>query len=457
MKRSIIALLALFALQSCVKKAPEYVILSGKFTDNQDEKFIVKSPTFEKSITINQDGTFVDTLHIHYNGIYQIGRKIIYLHQGKNLSFEADNLRFSQITFAGDLATENNYIKEKEDFLQESIKDLSLPIYALEESEFLLKIEELTQKQKERANAVKFSIADFKEKELRNIQYAKDYWLENYKSTHQYYVKEEDFKVSENYPKISTTDFDNADDFNFSQRYSSLVMKKFEDNISEIYQQKYGKTEDTDKYNEIMFVEFEKIKSQNIKNSIALWQFMNGSTTSKRVMEFFYKELLANSVDQGLKTKISEHYTKLMAIEKGKFSPKFNYENHKGGMTSLDDLKGKFIYIDVWATWCGPCVREIPYLKEVEKKYHGKNIEFVSISIDAKKDHEKWKQFVTEQQMGGVQLIADNDWKSQFVQDYLINGIPRFILLDPEGRIVKADAPRPSEPELIELFDQLGI
>lgn len=139
----------------------------------------------------------------------------------------------------------------------------------------------------------------------------------------------------------------------------------------------------------------------------------------------------------------------------GTVSPSFKYENHKGGFTSLEDLKGKYVYIDVWATWCGPCRQEIPFLQKTEEAYHGKNIEFVSISIDVMKDKEKWNKFVMDKNLGGIQLLADKDWKSDFVQGYKINGIPRFILIGPEGKIVNADAPRPSSPELATLLDSL--
>src|SRR5690606_12151600 len=139
----------------------------------------------------------------------------------------------------------------------------------------------------------------------------------------------------------------------------------------------------------------------------------------------------------------------------GKPSPSFDYENHKGGKTKLEDLRGKYVYIDMWATWCGPCIREIPSMKQVEEKYHGKNIEFVSISIDAAKDHEKWKKFVTDRQMSGVQLYADKDWSSDFVKAYGVMSIPRFILIDPKGNVVDADAPRPSDPALVAKLDSL--
>jgi len=136
-------------------------------------------------------------------------------------------------------------------------------------------------------------------------------------------------------------------------------------------------------------------------------------------------------------------------------SAPFDYLNFKGGNTKLSDFKGKYVYIDVWATWCGPCRAEIPFLKKTEEKYEGKNIAFVSISVDVQKDFEKWKKFVTEKQLGGVQLFADKDWNSDFMKSYSINSIPRFILIDPTGKIVNADAARPSSPKLSEQLDAL--
>jgi thiol-disulfide isomerase/thioredoxin len=136
-------------------------------------------------------------------------------------------------------------------------------------------------------------------------------------------------------------------------------------------------------------------------------------------------------------------------------SPSFNYDNYAGGKSKLEDFRGKYVYIDVWATWCGPCRAEIPFLKKAEEKYHDQNISFVSISIDQLKDVEKWKTLIKEKELGGVQLFADNDWNSQFVKDFGITGIPRFILIDPMGKIVNADAARPSSSELQAQLDAL--
>jgi thiol-disulfide isomerase/thioredoxin len=176
--------------------------------------------------------------------------------------------------------------------------------------------------------------------------------------------------------------------------------------------------------------------------------------------------LVAMAVQQT--TQMTNYFTKTYssskAMAKGTPSPKFeNYTDFKGGKKSLDSFKGKYVYMDIWATWCGPCIREIPFLNTLEKEYHNKNIAFVSISTDESRRsggsweaaENKWKKFVKAKQLTGTQLWAGQDY--DFQQAYQINSIPRFILIDPQGNIVDANAPRPSDPRLKEIFTSLGI
>ena len=78
----------------------------------------------------------------------------------------------------------------------------------------------------------------------------------------------------------------------------------------------------------------------------------------------------------------------------------------------------------------------------------------MSISIDQAKDRQKWSTMIKDKNLGGIQLLADNNWDSKFIKAYGIQGIPRFILIDPKGDIVSADAPRPSDPKLLELLEK---
>ncbi|WP_396194658.1 TlpA family protein disulfide reductase [Flavobacterium sp.] len=176
----------------------------------------------------------------------------------------------------------------------------------------------------------------------------------------------------------------------------------------------------------------------------------------KAALDTNFATLFKNTLEANL-SGLKQYHTQIMANKKlnNTAAPDFVYENHKGGKTSLESMKGKYVYIDVWATWCGPCRAEIPFLKELEKNYHGKNIEFVSVSVDVEKDYEKWKTFVTEKALGGTQLYADKNWNSDFIKAFGINSIPRFILIDPKGVVIDADAARPSNPKLKTQLDGL--
>lgn len=128
----------------------------------------------------------------------------------------------------------------------------------------------------------------------------------------------------------------------------------------------------------------------------------------------------------------------------GKPSPDFKGVDVNGKEYTLADFRGKYVYIDVWATWCGPCRQEIPYLKKLDEDYKDAQIVFLSLSVD--QDKAKWEKMVKEQSMSGVQLhIGQN---SSFQQAYKIEGIPHFILLDREGRIIDKKMSRPSMNEV---------
>jgi thiol-disulfide isomerase/thioredoxin len=191
------------------------------------------------------------------------------------------------------------------------------------------------------------------------------------------------------------------------------------------------------------------VKEQLMFNYLRYGMKANGA------LESVYKLYKSSNQNSDNLSKVTSSYNVLSNLIPGKASPKFIYENYIGGMTNLEDLAGKIVYIDVWATWCGPCLREIPALKSLENDYHNKNIAFVSLSIDEKKDYQKWRTMVADKELTGIQLMADNNWKSSFVTSYGIKGIPRFILIDAAGNIINSDAPRPSNPEIRSVLDEL--
>lgn len=168
-----------------------------------------------------------------------------------------------------------------------------------------------------------------------------------------------------------------------------------------------------------------------------------------------YRNYMAKAGNPAYKKDVEQSYTNYKMMMSNAVSPDFTYTTVDGKTVSLKDLRGKYVYIDVWATWCGPCKMEIPHLTKVEADYHGKNIHFVSLSVDQQKDKAKWTSYVKDNKLGGIQLLADQDFNSDFVKKYNINSIPRFILIDPAGKIISGDAKRPSDPELRKQFDTL--
>lgn len=143
-----------------------------------------------------------------------------------------------------------------------------------------------------------------------------------------------------------------------------------------------------------------------------------------------------------------------------KYAPGFKFESIDGNSVDLNDLKGKYVYVDIWATWCRPCLEQLPAMKEMEEKYRATDIEFMSISVDRENDKEKWKRMVQAQDMKGIQLFAGQS--SSFQKDYRIKTIPRFLLIGKDGELINDNAPRPMDyrtrglnKELSDYFDQL--
>ncbi|QEC42292.1 TlpA family protein disulfide reductase [Pseudobacter ginsenosidimutans] len=131
----------------------------------------------------------------------------------------------------------------------------------------------------------------------------------------------------------------------------------------------------------------------------------------------------------------------------------FSLPDTAGRIVSLQDMKGKIVVVDVWATWCVPCVAEFPSLKQLEHDYGKRNVAFVGISMDSEKFRDYWKNFVAEKAPGSIQLFAGP--QSPFSKMYKIGGIPRFMIFDSTGKMLFGDAPRASSFELRLLLDQL--
>jgi thiol-disulfide isomerase/thioredoxin len=459
MKKILTLATLIIALVSCKsEKKIDYTILSGKIENSTTQKLAIYSrfDTTEKlEIALAKDGTFIDTLKINSDFLLLREENNItdlYAPKGSdvNIYYSSKN-KDSTLVLTGSTADINNYIfnknivnaaiagDQKEMFLKDEItfKTLALKIKTTEE-DFLHKTTGIPE--------------DFKINERNNINYNYLSTLNNYQSYHGYYIKNRSFEPSEGFlNELKGLDLESETDFIFSMNYRDLVSAILKNKSEDLV------AKDSLESDIAYLKTIATVKNKIIKNKLFYDAATYGITYTDN-LEAYYLLFSKNSTNTINNEKIAESYDKLNSLAAGNPSPSFtDYEDHAGGTKSLEHLKGKYVYIDVWATWCGPCISEIPSLKKVEEAFHGKNIQFLSISIDAEEDRDKWKKMIVEKELGGIQLMADNDWESQFIKEYMIKGIPRFILLDPKGNIITANAPRPSDKKLIETLKNLNL
>lgn len=120
------------------------------------------------------------------------------------------------------------------------------------------------------------------------------------------------------------------------------------------------------------------------------------------------------------------------AIEAGQPAPAFSLPKQGGGALSLADLKGQVVYLDFWASWCGPCRQSFPWMNEMQAKYGGKGFKVVGVNLDAKTgDAEKFLSQVP------AQFAVAFDAKGETPGKYAIQGMPTSMLIGADGKVVR--------------------
>ncbi|MGE5351309.1 MAG: peroxiredoxin family protein [Acidobacteriota bacterium] len=162
-------------------------------------------------------------------------------------------------------------------------------------------------------------------------------------------------------------------------------------------------------------------------------------------IDTIYKDLLGKIPPEKMSTYVKRAYDRMKKNEEGKKfvesivgkdAPEFEFETIKGEKMKLSDFKGKYVLLDFWGTWCGPCVGEIPNLVKAYKQFKEKGFEIISISSDfmnGKKDKDYLKKFTDEKEMGWNHVL-DN---GLIHQSYKINHWPTLYLVDKNGKVIR--------------------
>lgn len=448
MKNTIIIFLITTLFFSCNQKfeqSVDYTILKGKIKNSTSDTIIIRDNYWNPIDTIViRNNAFNDTLKVskgYYFLSYNSTDAHLFLKPTFNINIDFNKEGFlNSLNYSGNGGVENNYLADK-DRLAQSLP-LSLRVYSfyakLDESNFLRQTDSISNLY---SNLLKQSTEldnDFKLIESKSIQIDKALKLYQYEGQKRLVEKNSEFKISKDFPNpFKDIDLNNQSlmiTYNYKTLVHSFINNKSMKRLSNdknldffiIYQEELAKS---------------KLSSE-IRDILGLENVEYGFTYTTNI-EQYRNTYLSFAKNQKYINKFNELYN-IKMTEKGNQSADFKFEGNDGKTYELRDFRDKYIYIDLWASWCSPCIAQIPDLKKLEEKYSEK-IHFISIAWND--DKTKWLNMIKKKDLKGVQLFATNK-NADFFKFFNVKSIPRFILLDKEGKIIESNAKQPSESNL---------
>ena len=468
-KISLLILLVSGLLYSCKENPREEAKsqtteITGKLNPSIFKKLQLQqiASDIHEEIELNTDGTLAKSLNIKQADVFTIKHRrdeyYTFLKPGETIQLKGDPKDSLGIILTGDLSPENKYLQQYADIHQQIYESGSFRnIAKLEPSDFLAQYERRNHPLDSLMTVInKDNQLDAKFKKLLRLRLdaTKAKGLIEYPLYYKYLNKKEVVLPKDYFAPLKKLDYDNTDLLAFGEGLD------FGKTLSEKGLNYEDFDKDAKKYYQALIANTKKVFTTPLLQKFFSYLFYKDILDFGGGLDEVGDELnsfMASTDNQFIINSLKKTIAPLEKIRKGKPAPDFEGVTRDGKLVKLSDLKGKNVYVDVWATWCGPCIGEIPSLKKVEKKYHNKNITFVSISIDKQRDKEKWKNFIKEKNLSGTQIMADKAWNSAVVKEYNIKGIPRFILVDADGKILSSNAPRPSSKSLIDMFEENGI
>lgn len=437
----------------CSNNDSSFITFSGKIKNSTADIITVSNynSTMREDFPIDSSGHFSAKIKIDKDGYYffKIGRPYatVRFKKGHNVhvDIDADDF-FKSRSFSGDLKIENNYSVGKSSLRSKFVGDPK-DYFVVPLDEFLLKIEKTRDTVFELLEKSNLSLEDkIIEKRIIEYDYLQSY--NNYQKFYSYHKKVKANLPDDYYDPVINMDTDDDEIFRHSRAYRNLIVENF----------RHSSKRELALDSTLTIIDFVKNKISNIKSIDIREQYasmlIRQMKESNPNLDDDYKRIMSLLLTDRMKEKLTQRHKTAKESTSGAQAIDFNYENFNGGRTTLKDLSGKLLYIDVWATWCGPCIKEMPALKELVAHYAGKEIEFVSISIDHQSDYKKWRKMVPEKNVGGIHLYDNEGLNSSFMKAFSVGLIPRFMMIDREGKIITAHAPRPSDKGVKDFIDK---
>lgn len=431
------------------------IIIAGKL-DNTDAKEVKVYLQQEIAVaTVAEDGSF----HVSFesesaeNYNVRIGREgfTSFLNPGDSIFVEVDINEFNEsLTFHGDKVAENIYQFDRDKLYRESGIGNMMELMGLEKDAYFSKKDEYFKILKSKLDELKIQEGinnEFVKLEEAYIEYQPILMDSQYPMYNAYVNKipqdSVDFPKEEVKEKLATLDLTRADLLN-SGSYKALIDRRVGEEVGEIMKQDTTLRGASDGYEKARFMAMDKLLTNQAVKDQFLFDYIKSNLEYRGPVHVktSYDKFMAENQSPKLQAKMEKIKEKWDPIMPGKEAPDFSFVNIEGEEVNLSDLKGTLVYIDIWATWCGPCIAEHPHWDKMKEEYKDKDLSFLTVSIDDTKD--PWVKMVNDKKMDGLQWFAENAWKSELAQHFMVNAIPRFLLLDKEGKIIDPSADRPS-------------
>jgi len=456
MKKYLI-LLVLPLMVACGSKGPKEAVLSGKYLNSVDSMLLISSKGTADTLFLAKDGSFTFKALLAAPQLYKLinsrTQTLVYLNPGDSsfVEFDIANPANGPV-FSADQQKVNTNLYNGNKTLREIMRNYR-ELYSLTSEKFNQKIDSIQGILNSNIDSIKGETKLIVEMEKMRAKYAIMTIKNNYP---QYfaYLNEKEFNAdSADFSFLNELDVNNANHLMFDD-YANLIISYVDTKLGKLPNYKEISEKPATERLPIIFSVVDTIITNETVRDFVKMNLMNDDL---EYGEFYslndvIQNYLANCKTPEYANIVKTKFDKKMLLAPGVPAPVFKYFDINGKEYSLEDFKGKLVYIDFWATWCGPCRHELPFLMALEKDYHGKKVVFASISMDDNKA--AWEKMVKEQNMKGVQLYAEGAWKSFVATNYQIRGIPTFFLIDANGNILKPNAPRPSSNEIRPLLDE---
>ncbi|MRG45226.1 redoxin domain-containing protein [Chitinophaga sp. SYP-B3965] len=200
--------------------------------------------------------------------------------------------------------------------------------------------------------------------------------------------------------------------------------------------------ERTDKYKAISVEEkaallaFIKSNPKTIIALDALQSYAGSMPDDVAAIENIYKGLAAPVQSSTAGKNFEKILTGWKNTAIGATAPEFTQNNTEGKPVKLVDFRGKYVLIDFWASWCGPCRAENPHVVKAYEKYKDKNFTILGVSLDQPTGKEAWIKAIADDNLTWTQVSDLKYWENEAARLYGIRGIPQNYLLDPKGKII---------------------